>query len=1580
MLFFLLALPCLAFSQVNLAIWNNQSPGSVASNMTAQSFTAEGGVTAQQNQWEAFGFIMMGWHTGSATPTITESKYLEFKAAPNAGYKITPSQFKFNLNTPGSQTPMKLQMKASVNGTTWVSLTNSATSLAEVSLNSGNANLVMNFPAGLVAMPAQTLTIRVYMYDCSDNYYTKNYLRTMNYSTGNADGPTLTGTVASAGGVAAVPDTDSTYETVAVSKDVTANDTATNTTIAAIQIIGPFIAPADGMVALNGSTITFTPTTSLGQKTIYYKITGADGTTATTTYKVTVVAFPSPTANADTASTGQNIPVSIPVLNNDVAGSGTITSITITGQPASGTATVSGSNIVYTPTASFSGNAVISYKVTNSNNKVSNVTTATVNVVAIVPVVANNDTVSTSKNNAVTFNPLANDVQGNSAITGIAVTTSPAHGSASVNNLANTITYTPANNYTGTDSFTYSVTDAYNTTSTATVSMSVLVPSTTGPLCGTYVISATTQYEYPQFSSITAAVAHLNANGVSCPVTFLLKDNNYNNATGETFPITINSFTGSEILTNTVTFKPAPAKNVRIEAFRDPVMGGYTPVYATFKIVGADNIIFDGSNAVNGTTRNLTIVNSSYLGDGAHSVQQDTGNRTVVWITNDGNNGANNISFKYCNIRQSYKNYQANFCMGIYSGGSAMTSSNQNMDNTASAANNNLMIKNNDFMNVKQGVYVNSSASAQSSNVVIHQNDLGSENNEETIIQPTHLNNVNGFEFTENLIYNLRRETAAGSLVSAGIYVSGNSKNGSILKNNMRDIFKTLDEGNYFSGIVLQSSENASNILVANNFILNVSGYNTNNYRGCGHGITIASGGGYKIYHNTVVLNTNQYGSGNGYSAALYVESGTGLDVRNNIFVNNQTNGSTRRSAIAVKANYTNVNSVFSNLDYNSYYSADKVAFIANLWTVSDIESWNSPDYLTSFESWKGLTGKDAHSYLFNPTFMSATDLHLASSNSTINNVGTPIAAVTKDIDGQLRNTSNPDIGADEFGAIEMPAAGSNTGIYCNSSTTWTASGWSNGEPASDKDVIFAADKTYTAEDIYACSIFVQAGADVHFTVDSNAYVTHNVNVQDDSTLTFDSSCNLLQTENTQNVGNVTVKRNSSKLRRLDYVMWASPVFGEQSLLDFSPQTLTNRFYTYNHLSNMYAPLADPSAVTFTKAKGYLIRMPNNHPATTPAVFEGVFEGVPNNGNVYYPLAYSSDTIGYNAVGNPYPSPISITAFIDANIDNIEGTLWVWRKTNDQTQSSYSTLTKTGYTANAAPGGTSADNELIADPFEIAPGIGILNTAQGFIVKAKNTQNLVFRNNMRLDENYVNFFRTSQDAEPAPQFEMSRYWLNVKGADADFSQVLVGYSPQTSLGYDNGFDGEALTGANIDLSSIITEGEGQMKLAIQARPVFTIADVVPLGFTTAVAGTFTFELDHFDGLFTLDQKIYLEDNVTGAMHNLKDGNYTFTSEIGTFDDRFQIVYATDEELGIEVPVVEAKDIIVYRDGGQIGIRSPKEIRSVTVYDTLGRVLYNNSNASGTEFVSSDINTAQQVVIVKVTLEDQQVVSKKIMMN
>src|SRR5262249_28425962 len=91
------------------------------------------------------------------------------------------------------------------------------------------------------------------------------------------------------------------------------------------------------------------------------------------------------------------------------------------------------------------------------------------------PPVAENDTAATDEDTPVLINVLENDSDpdGNLDATSVSVISGPSHGSTEVNPLTGEITYTPATDYVGTDSFTYQVCDTNEVCTTAVVNLSV---------------------------------------------------------------------------------------------------------------------------------------------------------------------------------------------------------------------------------------------------------------------------------------------------------------------------------------------------------------------------------------------------------------------------------------------------------------------------------------------------------------------------------------------------------------------------------------------------------------------------------------------------------------------------------------------------------------------------------------------------------------------------------------------------------------------------------------------------------------------------------------------------------------------------------------------------------------------------------------------------------------------------------------------------------------------------------------------------------------------------------------------------
>lgn len=526
--------------------------------------------------------------------------------------------------------------------------------------------------------------------------------------------------------------------------------------------------------------------------------------------------------------------------------------------------------------------------------------------------------------------------------------------------------------------------------------------------------------------------------------------------------------------------------------------------------------------------------------------------------------------------------------------------------------------------------------------------------------------------------------------------------------------------------------------------------------------------------------------------------------------------------------------------------------------------------------------------------------------------------------------------------------------------TVWIDGAWSDGRPESNVAAVIAGDYSI-AENINACSLTI---------IDSNVTIPAGYDViidgaliVDEATFKLESNTNLVQKRDELNYGNVTVERESSKLYRLDYTMWGSPVTGTQTLKEFSPKTFSNRFYIYNSSTDLFNTIV-PTTNGFTRGQGYLIRMPDNHTnfgSTVPATsWTGQFVGIPNNGNISVVLDASGE--GYNMISNPYASMIDANIFLTNNASEIEGTLYFWRRRNnvptgtEGTTAYYATYTLAGGTAVATASESSE-----------APN-GFIQVGQGFLVQKKATStsgNVSFTNTMRSPINNDNqFFKTSNTEE------RNRIWLNVSNTAGEFGQTLVAYMAQAENGVDR-TDGKYLNDGSTALTSWLDDSE----YIIQGRAPFTSSDIVSLNFKTIKAGNYTIALDHVDGLFSGAQNIYLHDKVVGLTHNLKADGYTFETQAGSFNSRFELAYENGT-LVVDNPVFDSSSVVLYKKEGNLTVRSKGIIlKEVEVFDLAGRLVATAKNINSNE-VSIKMNTVNQVLIVKITSTDGRIISKK----
>ncbi|WP_343704956.1 T9SS sorting signal type C domain-containing protein [Flavobacterium sp.] len=492
--------------------------------------------------------------------------------------------------------------------------------------------------------------------------------------------------------------------------------------------------------------------------------------------------------------------------------------------------------------------------------------------------------------------------------------------------------------------------------------------------------------------------------------------------------------------------------------------------------------------------------------------------------------------------------------------------------------------------------------------------------------------------------------------------------------------------------------------------------------------------------------------------------------------------------------------------------------------------------------------------------------------------------------------------------------------------------------------------------------------------------VTNEVSVLGNGALIFENNSSLVQITDVANTGNITYKRNTTPVRRYDVTYWSSPVTREPAftLHDLSPNTLYDKFQRWNP-SGSWVTIYNGTE-EMIKGYGYSIRAPQPYDINSSQIFGGKFIGVPNNGTIFGPPAIAEKFV---FLGNPYPSAIYADQFIHDNADRLYGTLYFWTHnspptlipgTNTYTYSGsdFAYYNLSGLTEVGEMEGTGASSQ----GNQVAPA-GYIAAGQGFFAKSITGQNVIYTNSMRVPSRNSQFYKSSATS----LIEKHRVWLNLTNTQGAFKQLLIGYVTGATNSWDNSYDAITMS-ANpyVDFYSI---NEGK-KLVIQGRAVpFVVSDTIPLGYKSTIPeGNFTIAIDHTDGNLTT-QNIYLQDNVTKTIHNLKTGGYTFRSAPGTFLNRFVLRYTNqddDKSLGNEDFENQNQQIVVSVKDKNIKLQSISELENlqeVAIYDVGGKLLYHKKEIGNKDWVVNNFQSGPQILLVKITLENGKTATRKI---
>ena len=267
------------------------------------------------------------------------------------------------------------------------------------------------------------------------------------------------------------PDATTTPEDTPVTIDVLANDTDVDSVVLTITAVGD---GAHGTVTTDGLVVTYTPDPDWnGTDTFTYRVTDDLGGWSETDVTVTVTPVnDDPVAVDDTETTPKDTGVEVWVLANDSDVDLDTLSVSAFTAPSHGSVVNHSVKVTYTPDPGWTGTDAFSYTVFDGNGGF-DLATVTVEVTAgpNQPPVANDDGTVTNEDVAITVAVLANDSDPDRDPLTVESVNQGAHGS--VTKTSTTVTYTPDKDWSGIDSFSYTIGDGSGLTATAAVVITV---------------------------------------------------------------------------------------------------------------------------------------------------------------------------------------------------------------------------------------------------------------------------------------------------------------------------------------------------------------------------------------------------------------------------------------------------------------------------------------------------------------------------------------------------------------------------------------------------------------------------------------------------------------------------------------------------------------------------------------------------------------------------------------------------------------------------------------------------------------------------------------------------------------------------------------------------------------------------------------------------------------------------------------------------------------------------------------------------------------------------------------------------
>lgn len=508
-------------------------------------------------------------------------------------------------------------------------------------------------------------------------------------------------------------------------------------------------------------------------------------------------------------------------------------------------------------------------------------------------------------------------------------------------------------------------------------------------------------------------------------------------------------------------------------------------------------------------------------------------------------------------------------------------------------------------------------------------------------------------------------------------------------------------------------------------------------------------------------------------------------------------------------------------------------------------------------------------------------------------------------------------------------------GYHRTGVTTYTGGAWNNGLPDRSRNIFVSEDYNHTGSSLSARQLTVNNNSTLSIT-DNLLIVTESIHLENtnDEIRLIDSNgiqplgqSQLITTHsnNTQVSGNgrLIVDQNSENPSVYRYTYLGTPVttVGESTytvanvlkdgsspttttsdLIDItfvegldgsptSPITVSDRWiYGYGQTADWSQKQSDG---IFPQSDGFILKgsgQPQNY----------TFVGTPKDGII-------QTTIGADQVyllGNPYPSAISTTRFIEDNLNSTTGTLYFW----EQHESAYGEENALGHFSVSYIGGYSIRNISAGiaanQPVSGTAGLGggsytaptpYIAIGQGFFVSGNSGGGTITFNNSqreyKLEGDDAIFIKNQgtdgvATIDSTPLLKLGMNYTYSKTNSSFHNQIAIAFMEGLNFNFEKGYDSPYYRDEQTSMYWKF-EGDDNHYAIAGVQPIHNGLEV-PLGIQLESSGDINIKIDEKEHLM---MNVYLKDLLENKIYQLNDSEgTTLYLDKGIYENRFLIVF------------------------------------------------------------------------------------------